>query len=269
MVVVMVAVVGAFWFLLIGPRHKSYTAAVDAANAAESRKAAAQESLAKGEIAKKEYPANYSQLAQLGKAVPVEEEVPSLVYQLSNTSDANKIDFRVIKLDASSAAAVPAPAAAPAPATPTSTTGTTSTSSTPSGGTAPAPALTSVAASTLAPGVSIGAAGFPTMPFQFTFDGSFFDMSSFLQDLDGYVVANSKTLAVRGRLLAIDGIGLNASRKGFPDVSASIKATSFLLPADEGLTNGGTPTTPPPAATPSPTSSGSATPSAAAVGAKR
>jgi Tfp pilus assembly protein PilO len=265
----MLVIVGAFWFLLIGPRHKKYSAAATAASTAQSRKATAQETVAKALVAKKNYPADYSQLAQLGKAVPVEDEVPSLVYQLSNTSDANNIDFRSIKLTAAAGSAAPAaPAAAAAPA-PTSTTDTTSTSTTPTSGTAAAPPATSIAASTLPPGAAIGSAGFPTMPFQFTFDGSFFDMSSFLRDVDRFIVSNKQELAVRGRLLSIDGFALTSSRHGFPDVSASINATAFLLPADEGLTNGATPTAPSATAAPGSSSTGAAAPTTAAIGAQR
>ena len=113
----------------------------------------------------------------------------------------------------------------------------------------------------------VGTAGFPTMPFLFTFDGSFFDMSDFLQDLDRFVESSDANLAVRGRLLAIDGIGISESRNKFPQVKASIVATAFLLPADEGLTAGGTPTAPSAPSTTAPGSSTS-TPPTASAGAK-
>jgi Tfp pilus assembly protein PilO len=270
MVVAMLVIVGAFWFLLIGPRHKAYSAAADSASTAQSRKDAAAESVAKAEAAKKTYPADYAQIAQLGKAVPVDDEVPSLVYQLSSAADANKIDFRSIRLSSSAGAAAPAPAPAAAATTTTATTTDTTSSSTTSTTPTPpaaAPQASSVTAATLPPGAAIGTAGFPTMPFDFNFDGSFFDMSDFLQDLDRFVESSDSSLAVRGRLLAIDGIGITASRKGFPQVKASISATAFLLPTDEGLTAGATAQAPSSASTTAPGSSTPAPPSAA-TGAK-
>lgn len=268
MVIGMLAIVGAFWFLLIGPRHKAYSAAVDAANTAQERKDTAAASVTTALAAKKNYPSDYAQLAQLGKAVPLDDEVPSLVYQLSHTADDNKIDFRSIKLGSSTGAAAPAaaPAATAAPTT-TSTTATTDTTSTTAATPAVAPA-SSLTAATLPPGAAIGPAGFPTMPFLFDFDGSFFSMSAFLRDVDRFIEVNEKNLAVRGRLLAIDGIGISASDKGFPDVNASVTATAFLLPPDQGLTNGATPSAPAPAAAAGTTST-SPTPPTAASGVKR
>jgi Tfp pilus assembly protein PilO len=274
MVIGMLVIVGAFWLLLIGPRHKAYSSATKAASTAASRRDAAKEALAKAEVAKKNYPADYSQLSQLGKAVPVDDEVPSLVDQLSHAADSNNIDFRSIKLAAGSgsAAAPPAPAATAAPATgtsSTSTTPTTSTATTASPGTAaPTAPATGVTAATLPPGAVIGTAGFPTMPFQFTFDGSFFNMSAFLQDVGDFIEANRQALAIRGRLLTIDGLGISASRKGFPDVKASISATAFLLPPEQGLTDGATSAAP--AAVPAAgAAAGTSTPPAATAGASR
>lgn len=261
MVLALLAVVGLVWFAIVGPRHKQYSAASTELTAAQDQLATAEQSLQSGQVAKEGYDADYSQVAQLGKAVPVDDEVPSLVYQLNSAADDNKIDFRSIKLSSGAGAGsapAPAPAATPA-AGGTSTTSTTDTTATtpaaPAAATA-APA-TNVAAATLPPGASIGEAGFPTMPFDFVFDGSFFDMSSFLRQLEEFTDVNKDSLEVRGRLLTINGIAISSSRKGFPKIQAGISATAFLLPADQGLTNGATPDSP---ATPQ---AASATPGAA------
>lgn len=264
MVLALLAVVGLVWFAIVGPRHKQYSSASTELTAAQDQLATAEQSLKSGQAAKKSYDSDYSQVAQLGKAVPVDDEVPSLVYQLNSAADDNKIDFRSIKLSSSAGAAstpAPAPAATPAPSgtattSTTATTATTATTPAAPAATAAAPA-TNTAVATLPPGASIGEAGFPTMPFDFVFDGSFFDMSSFLRQLDEFTDVNKNSLEVRGRLLTINGISISSSRKGFPKISASVSATAFLLPADQGLTNGATPDSP---ATP-PT--GSATPGAA------
>jgi hypothetical protein len=57
-------------------------------------------------------------------------------------------------------------------------------------------------------------------------------------------VANNGDLAVRGRLLTVDGFSLAEATTGFPAMKASIHATSYLLPATEGLTNGASPSAP-------------------------
>ena len=86
------------------------------------------------------------------------------------------------------------------------------------------------------------------MPFTFIFDGSFFSMEKFLRNVDGFTRVRGKQLSVSGRLLSIDGFSLTASRSGFPRVKATLAATAYLLPADEGLTAGATPAGPTPAA---------------------
>ena len=82
------------------------------------------------------------------------------------------------------------------------------------------------------------------MPFSFNFNGSFFHMQRFLKALDGLTAVQGKSINVKGRLLTVDGVGLKAGRKGFPDVDATVAATAYLLPADEGLTAGATPADP-------------------------
>jgi hypothetical protein len=84
------------------------------------------------------------------------------------------------------------------------------------------------------------------MPFSFAFDGKFFDMEKFVRALAAYITIKpaGASIDVKGRLLTIDGIALQASPQGFPRVKASVAATAYLLPADQGLTGGATPTKP-------------------------
>ena len=82
------------------------------------------------------------------------------------------------------------------------------------------------------------------MPFSFNFTGSFFNMQRFLKAIDGLTAVKGKSINVKGRLLTVDGVGLKAGVKGFPDVDATVAVTAYLLPADEGLTAGATPATP-------------------------
>ena len=88
----------------------------------------------------------------------------------------------------------------------------------------------------------------------------------------GVVVASNKNVAVSGRLLTLNAISLGAAPAGFPQISASIAATAYLLPASQGVLAGAT--TAGPAASPAGGATGStsstsptstATPAAVAV----
>ena len=277
-VVIAAVLVGGFWFLVLGPQRSKASKLGSQLNKEQQRLTAAQSDAAQSRAARTEYARNYATVARLGKAVPSSDDVPSLVYQLSSTAQATGVDFRTIKLQNASSGAAAAPASAtPAPPPAKGSTGSTpaagSGGSTPaagSSGSAPASA-TQAATATLPPGAVVGPAGFPTMPFSFTFEGSFFRLSSFFSRLESQIQSSRGRLSVRGRLLTIDGLALTAAGQGFPHMKAAVAATAYLLPADQGLTNGATPSTPA-AGSPQPaksTSTTGATPPAAAAGAVR
>jgi hypothetical protein len=58
------------------------------------------------------------------------------------------------------------------------------------------------------------------------------------------VTADGEATSVNGRLLTIDGFTLSAGPTGLPRLSATVTATSYLAPADEGITAGATPAGP-------------------------
>src|SRR5439155_1438764 len=62
-------------------------------------------------------------------------------------------------------------------------------------------ASASAAPAALPPGATVSAAGFPTMPFTFDFQGSFFSMQHFLRALDDLTTVDGKTIKVKGPLL--------------------------------------------------------------------
>jgi hypothetical protein len=231
-VVGLVALLGGFWFLAIGPKRKEASDVAAQVTTAQSRLDTAQASAASADAARKQYSTDYATVARLGKAVPVDDDMPSLVYQLSHTAKVNHVDFRAIKLT-STGAAVAAPTGVAA-AVASANGNTSASSATPAATVTPA----------LPPGAVVGTAGFPTMPFSFNFTGSFFHMQRFLKAIDGLTALQGKSINVKGRLLTVDGVGLKAGPKGFPDVDATVAVTAYLLPADEGLTAGATPGTP-------------------------
>jgi hypothetical protein len=65
-------------------------------------------------------------------------------------------------------------------------------------------------------------------------------MQKFLNSVNSLTTVKGDTIDVKGRLLTVDGVTLKAGPKGFPQVSATINATAYLLPADEGLMAGAT-----------------------------
>jgi hypothetical protein len=237
-----VAVVAALWFMAISPRfHDAKTLSTQVAKAQE-RRVQAEGDLAQAQAAVAGYRSNYATVARLGKSVPVDDEVPSLVYQLDAAANATGIDFRSIKL-AAGAAGAPADTSTPAPS-------------------GKSGSATQTVAATLPPGASIGPAGFPSMPFSFAFEGSFFTLERFLRKIDAFTGISGKRIRVGGRLLTLNGISLTAAPEGFPHIRASISATAFLVPADQGLTAGATAASPTAVSTPSGSAAITATPTA-------
>jgi hypothetical protein len=215
-VVVGVALLGLFWFMAIKPKRAEVakTQSDIAAQTKTLAKATAQ--VQAGLQSRGAYGRAFSMVARLGQAVPADDSVPSLVYQLNSAATASGVDFRGVTLK---------PASSTAP------------SSSSSASSAPA---TQAATATLPPGAAVGPAGFPTMPFELTFDGSFFHMAGFLRRLDRFVAAGGKTVRIGGRLLTIEGIALSPGRTGFPQVKATVNATAYLVPAAEGAAAGAT-----------------------------
>ncbi len=256
-VLVAAAILGGFWFLFVGPKRQTSAELDKKIAVQQTRLTVAQGQAAAAVVAKRRYETDYAAVAKLGQAVPADDDVPSLVYQVAQASKASKIDFRSLEVTEGSAATKAPPAPAPAaPAAAAPATGTTS-----------APATQAAVAGQPA-GTTVGAAQFPTMPFAFVFDGSFFDMERFMRRLSGFTTIKKHGVVVRGRLLTVDSFQLGAGDKGFPAVTASINATAYVLPEGQGLTAGATAKGPAIiSADPAAGGSGSSTPTAPATAA--
>jgi Tfp pilus assembly protein PilO len=87
------------------------------------------------------------------------------------------------------------------------------------------------------------AAAFTAMPFSFVFNGSFFDLSDLLQQLNRFTVRTSSgSLQVSGRLLTIQSVSLAPGSSSGPDKSSgqmtgSITATAYVLPASQAASS--------------------------------
>jgi hypothetical protein len=290
-VVAAIVAVAGYWFLLLAPQRKQ---AADlgkqvAAQRKDLLKAQAAISASRG--ARASYASDYATVARLGKAVPVDDDVPSLVYQLQAASSSTSVDFSSIKLLAAGSASDGSSGGSSSGGS--SSGGSSKSGSSKSGaakgsgsqggsdasgsqsgsgasgsqgasgasasqGAGAAGAATQAAAAGLPPGAAIGPAGFATMPFSFTFEGDFFRLSGFFRKLERFVVAGHDRVRVDGRLLTVDGIALTPSPEGFPKVTASVVATAYLLPDAEGLLGSATPSGPGGAASGGTTATGTA-----------
>lgn len=245
----LIAVVGAVlfvaaaWFLVLAPQREQASQLSDQLAAQRQQLAQAESDLAAGLAAKRTYGRDYTTVARLGAAVPDDDNVPSLLLQVQRAAQATHVDFRDLQVAPSSGGASAPP---PPPPTPGAAGATASQATT----------------ATLPPGASVGTAGFPTMPFTFTFTGDFFSMSDFIGRLERFLVVRNRSVAVSGRFMTIDGIALSAAPGGFPKVEASVAATTYLLPSTQGLTDGASPSGPA-AATPASAGAGATSPSSA------
>lgn len=250
-VLALVAVIAGFWLLALAPKRADVSSVSESITQAEQRRDAAVASAAQAEQARSRYQQDYETVARLGKAVPQDDDMASLVYQLETIARANKVDFRALKLTASAAAATPA--AAPAPKEGEGEPG--------AGAAAPvAPVVAQPP-----PGAVVGTAGLLTVPFTFTFDGSYLQMQRFLKAIDGLANGKKEKITVRGRLLTVDGFALAAGRDGFPRVKATVSATAFLVPPADATAAAAAP--PQPAGTAgAPTTTAMITPDAQGAG---
>jgi Tfp pilus assembly protein PilO len=208
---VVVAALAGFWFAVLGPKRKEAAAAGAEVTAQQQKLDEARQLLANAEGAKRRFAKDYAEVARLGKAVPADDNVASLVFQLQSLTKTAKVRFSSIKLGTS--AASPAGAAA--------------SSGTDASGTA---AASQVAASSLPPGAVVGDAGLATLPFSFIFEGSYLDLQRFLAKVDEYVQVRGDDVLVSGRLLTIDGVSLTHAADKAGKVKATVAATAYLAP---------------------------------------
>ena len=235
----------AFYFLALAPKREEITRLDREVARKETELVQARQTLATYEQARKGYDRNYATLARLGKAVPEDDDVRSLLVQLESAADLTGVDFEKIELGTS---------------LPGSTSeGPTSSAASPSGELASAPGAVEVAGGALS-----------AMPFSFSFTGGFFDLSTFFAKLEHFVTVNNRRIDATGRLLRLESVAITPSPAGFPDMQAQIGAATYIVPPVEGVPGAATPsaaqnpsTTPTTPSTPSDSSTTTATAGAA------
>lgn len=216
---VVIAALAAGWILLLSPKREQVAAVQAPIAQAESRRDVATAAVTVGEQARDDSRRDARTFTRLLKAVPSDDDVGPLIKQLEAIANANKIDFRAVKLVAGAAAA-PAPAAPP-PAPEGTEAGDE---------TAPSAAPVAAVVAQPPPGAVVGPAGLLTVPFSFTFDGGYAEMQRFLRAVHGLAKSNHGRITVKGRLMTIDGFSLAPGRDGFPKLKALVSATAYLMP---------------------------------------
>jgi hypothetical protein len=239
MIVVAIVAVAGSWILVIQPKRDEASKLAGQVTAAQTQLGSARAQIAAAELARSTYASNYAAVAKLGEALPADDNTGSLIFQLQDAATRAGVDFRSLVLNPASSG--------PAAATP-------STSSTSQAVTA-----------TLPPGAAVGAAGLPTLPFTFTFTGNFFHLANFFGRMERFVVATNNKISVSGRLMTLNAISLGAGPRGFPQIIATISATTYLVPASEGLTAGALPSGPAASASAHPVSGSTSVPPAATI----
>lgn len=194
-----------------------------------------------------------------------------MLVQLNSIAGRSAVDFRGIALSegatgTGTSPSQPAPAApaapTPAPGSETPAPGSegappaegsteaTPASATPAATSTPA-AATEATAANLPIGAVVGPAGLPTLPYDLTFRGGFFNIADFIGGVDGLVRMRegSGQVAANGRLMTVDGFALIGGEPGSsPTLEASFQVTSYVTPSEQGLTAGATPGGPAPTA---------------------
>jgi hypothetical protein len=208
MVVLAVAAVVAGWMLVVSPKRSEASSLASQIASEQSQLDSVRSQVDAGLVAQKAFAGQYAQLARLGEAVPPTDDVPSLIYQVQSAAQAAHVSFRGLQL-----------------------------SSTSSGSSS---ATSGAAAAPLPPGAAVGAAGLPTENFTFTLSGNFFNLANFFNRLNNFVVSRQNQLLISGRLMTINAITLSPGATGFPQISASVSATTYIVPATQGATGGAT-----------------------------
>jgi hypothetical protein len=237
-VIAAAAAAAAFWFLALAPKRKEAAHLKTRIAAKQGEVRQAREQIATYEKARASYKANYAVLARLGKAVPADDDIRSLMVQVNGAAGRTRVDFA--KLDVGAAAGSSAS---------TSATSATSTTAPTPGTLAPPPGT-----------VPVGTTGISAMPFTLSFGGDYFNLTNFFRHLDRFVSVHNRNVRASGRLLRVETISLAPSSLGWPHMTAEVAAASYLVAptgADGATPAGGASTAPgggtaTPASTPSP-----------------
>jgi len=221
MLVALVVVLGGVWLEIVSPEREKASKLNAQITSAQSQLATAEAQLNDARGAESRYAAAYESIVNLGKAVPPTQEVPSLIYQIAAASHDKRVDFAAI-----------------------------------SGGSGGGSSSSSASSAS-----SAAASTFAQLPFTLTFNGGFFELEHLMRQLSDLTTLSSPGhVDVSGRLLTVQSVKLAlANGDGFSntnELTGTITADAYVLPASQGLTAGASASSPSPASS-TPASSGS------------
>jgi Tfp pilus assembly protein PilO len=241
-VMLLVAVLaGAFWILLLSPKRDEAKKLDAKVERLESSLAQHRSEVTAAEEARSGFAVDYQRLVVLGKAVPADDETPSLLIQVNHIAEKSKVRFQTLRLEGSGSGAGEASALSTASGEPVS--------------------ATEASASLVSLGASVGPAGLAVMPYSLTFTGNFFEIADFIEGLDSLVKTTNENVRVDGRLITVNGFSLSEdSEAKFPMLQANFSVTTYLTPPSQGATAGASPEGPaePPSSVPASTTTGGA-----------
>jgi Tfp pilus assembly protein PilO len=200
--------IGVYWFFLLAPKRKEASKLETKVTAAQQAKDAALQQEAALNQAKSRFASQYSEMVRLGKAIPTEVDMPSLLVQLESAARGTGIEFGDIKVGARVQAT---------PATGSSTTTTGSGTTTTGSGTTPSSSAASGSSAASTPNVAAGCTPAAT---------------SF-----GKATESANNAAATGNAQAAQQSGLNPG-----DTATSTAAKSGALPVGGGSAAAAAPT---------------------------
>jgi Tfp pilus assembly protein PilO len=113
-VVATAAAAAAFWFLALAPKREEAKSLASKIAAKETELATAQQTLAGYTKAKAGYGRSYATVVRLGKAVPAEDDIRSMLVQLDAEAGGTNVDFRTVEIGGAAAGAAAPAATGPA-----------------------------------------------------------------------------------------------------------------------------------------------------------
>jgi hypothetical protein len=203
-VVVIVALVGVFYLLVLKPEQQK-ASALDAAIATQRHTLAQeQQSYQAGREAQSQLRSRQAQWAALSVAVPEQSDIPALLRILERNANAVHVGMQSIQLSGASASSA------------SSTSSSSAGSSTAS------------------------ASGATGVPVQLTFAGGYRALDALVHRLDGLVVLSGDAVHAHGPLMSISNVTLG----GAPHLTVQLSATIYQLSAASsaaGAATGGHP----------------------------
>jgi Tfp pilus assembly protein PilO len=209
--VIVVALLGAGWMLVVSPKRQEAAKLETQVTEAQTHLSSAESQLSSARAAQSQYTKAYASIVSLGKAVPPNQEVPSLIYQLSHATNQKKLEFTSIVSGAGSSGS----------------------------------SATAITAATT--GFSQMPFTFVFNGSFFDLEGLFKQLTAFTDTSDkGTLQVSGRLLTIQSVKLSplASTTTSTANAKAASALTGTITATAYQLPAGQGLTGSATPTSP-------------------------